>query len=173
MKRSGPRDTGDDRHWRGNARFALGCALVVCGMALLIDWDAGTLTTLRAGMWLTLTATVFAVLLPPRITAGDGWLAVHGLARRRRVRTDALVSVRQYGGVTAHLVLRDAYGHWLELDPRVLVANPLLWHELDTGAHRSRERGTLRHGSDVLRQLSEQIDDRTAREVLSASGLKP
>ncbi|RFC76533.1 hypothetical protein [Streptomyces sp. AcE210] len=173
MKRSGPRDSAGDRHWCGDARFALSCALVVCGMALLTDWDAGTLTTLRAGIWLALAAMVFNVLLPPRITAGDGWLSVRGLVRRRRVRTDALVAVRQYGGVTAHLVLRDAYGHWLELDPRVLVANPLLWHELDTGAHRSRERGTLRHGSDVLRKLSEQIDGGTAREILDASGLKP
>jgi hypothetical protein len=172
MKRSGPRDSAADRHWRGDARFAFGCALAAWGMATLVDWDAGTLTMFRGGIWLTLAAVVFTVLLPPRITAGDGWLAVRGLVRRRRVHTDALVAVRQYGGVTAHLVLRDAHGHRLELDARVLVANPLLWHELDTGAHRSRERGTLRHGSDVLRQLGEQIDGTTAREVLSASGLK-
>ncbi|WP_329582571.1 hypothetical protein [Streptomyces sp. NBC_01361] len=71
------------------------------------DWDGGTLTTLRAGIWLTLAAAVFTVLLPPRVTAGvalgcalavcgmatlvDGWLAVDGLVRLRRVRTDALV----------------------------------------------------------------------------------
>ncbi len=86
--------------------------------------------------------------------------------------TDALVS--------AHAVrrrqrparrLRDAYGHRLELDSRILSANPFLWHELDTGVRRSLEKGTLLQGEDVLRRLAEQIDGETAQAVLRASGL--
>lgn len=149
----------------------MACALVFCALTFLVDWDARTLTAPRALLWLALSAAVLAVLLPERVTAGRGWLLVRGPLRRRAVRTDALVSVRQYDGVTAHLVLRDVHGHRLELDPRVLAANPLLWHELDTGVRRSVEQGTLIQGTDVLRRLGEQIDGETAREVLRASGL--
>ncbi|MET9788861.1 hypothetical protein [Streptomyces canus] len=160
-----------DRHWRGSARQAVACALVFCALSLLVDWDAGTLTLPRALLWLTLSAAVFAVLLPPQVTAGPGWLAVRTPWRRHIVRTDALVAVRQYGGVSAHLVLCDTHGGRLELDPRVLASNPLIWHELDTGVRRSVERGTLLHGSDVLGQLGHRIDGETARAVLRASGL--
>ncbi|WP_030617899.1 hypothetical protein [Streptomyces fulvoviolaceus] len=160
-----------DRHWRGSARLAATCALVFCALSLLVDWDAGSLTLLRALLWLTLSAAVFAVLLPPRVTAGPSWLTVHTPWRRHIVRTDALVAVRQHGGVSSHLVLRDAHGGRLELDPRVLAANPLIWHELDTGVHRSVERGTLRQGAEVLAQLGHRIDDETTRAVLRASGL--
>ncbi|WP_406223515.1 hypothetical protein [Streptomyces canus] len=160
-----------DRHWRGSARLAATCALVFCALSLLVDWDAGTLTLLRALLWLTLSATVFTVLLPPQVTAGPGWLEVRTPWRSHIVRTDALVAVRQYSGVSAHLVLRDAHGGRLDVDPRVLAANPLIWHELDTGVHRSVDRGTLLQGSDVLEQLGHQIDDETARAVLKASGL--
>ncbi|MER5428313.1 hypothetical protein [Streptomyces sp. NPDC002588] len=145
--------------------------MVLCALFLLVDWDAGSLTLLRSLLWLTLSATLFAVLLPHRVTAGPGWLAVGTPWRRHTVRTDALVAVRQFGGVSSHLVLRDAHGGRLELDPRVLAANPLIWHELDTGVHRSVERGTLRQGADVLEQLGHRIDDETARAVLRASGL--
>ncbi|CAM5241091.1 hypothetical protein [Streptomyces aurantiogriseus] len=113
---------------------------------------------------------MLVVLLPHRVTAGPGWLAVRGPLHRRAVRTDALTAVRQYTGVSAHLVLRDAHGHRLELDPRVLVDNPLLWHQLDTGVRRSLERGTLRQGADVLERLGHEIDDRITRAVLKASG---
>ncbi|MGW3121907.1 hypothetical protein ACWDBW_33015 [Streptomyces sp. NPDC001107] len=171
MRRVGPPNPAGDRHWRGSARLAACCALVFCAMTMLVDWDAETLTPLRALLWLTLSAAVFAVLLPPRVTAGPGWLAVRGLGRRRAIRTDALVAVRQFSGASSHLVLRDADGHRLELDPRVLIADPLVWHELDTGMHRSLERGTLRQGTDVLRALGHRIDDETAQAVLRASGL--
>ncbi|MER5182018.1 hypothetical protein ABT009_27300 [Streptomyces sp. NPDC002896] len=170
MNGSPPHPTGD-RHWRDSARFATGCALVLCGMTLLVDWDAGTLTPPRTALWCSLSAMAFAVLLPSRVTADNGWLTVRGPVRRRMVCTDALVAVLQYGDVTSPLVLRDAYGHRLELDPRVLIANPLLWHELDTGAHRSRERGSLCQGGDVLRQLGRHIDDETTQAVLRVSGL--
>ncbi|WP_416986217.1 hypothetical protein [Streptomyces sp. T028] len=171
MTRTDPRAPAGDRHWRGSARLAATCTLVFCTLSLLVDWDAGSLTLPRALLWLTLSATLFAVLLPHRVSAGPGWLAVHTTWRRQIVRTDALVAVRQYGDVSSHLILRDAHGGRLELDPRVLAANPLIWHELDTGVHRSIERGTLRHGADVLAQLGQRIDDETARAVLRASGL--
>lgn len=172
MQGSGPRPapTGD-RHWNGGARFATGCALTFLVMTLLVDWDGETLTPPRAMLWLVVAAVLFTILLPQRVTAGPGWLAVHGLVRRQRVRTDALVAVRQYGDVSAHLILRDTEGRRLELDPRTLIANPLLWHELDTGVRRSRERGTLVEGADVLKQLGHQIDDTTAQAVLRASGI--
>jgi hypothetical protein len=171
MRRSGPPGSAGDRHWRGSARLALICALLFCALSLLVDWDAGSLTPVRALLWVTLSAAVCAVLLPRRVSAGPGWLAVRSSWRRHVVRTDALVSVRQYDGVSSHLVLRDAHGHRLELDPRVLTANPLLWHELDTGVRRSLERGTLLRGADVLHRLGRRIDDETVRAVLRASGL--
>ncbi|MFI1168521.1 hypothetical protein ACH4UM_34325 [Streptomyces sp. NPDC020801] len=171
MRRSGPAGSAGDRHWRGSARLAVICALAFCAMAVLVDWDAGSLTPLRALLWATLSAALGAVLLPPRVSAGPGWLVVRSPWRRHRVRTDALTDVRQYGGVSSHLVLRDAYGHRLELDPRVLAANPLIWHELDTGVRRSIERGTLRRDMEVLDQLGHRIDDETVRAVLKASGL--
>lgn len=124
MRPSGPPSPAGDRHWRGSVRFAAACALAFGTMALLVDWDAHTLTPTRTLLWLTLAATVFAVLLPQRITAGPGWLTARGPLTSRTVHTDALVAVRQYGDVSSHLILRDAYGHRLELDPRVLIANP-------------------------------------------------
>lgn len=160
-----------DRTWRGSARLAVGAALGFGGLTFLVDWDAGTLSPARALLWLTLSAVILSMLLPARVTAGPGWLAVRGPFRRRTVRTDSLVYVGQYGDVSAHLVLRDSHGSRLELDPGVLHANPLLWHELDTGVRRSQERGTLRRGAEVLAQLGHEIDDANARAVLEASGL--
>ncbi|MGW0766228.1 hypothetical protein [Streptomyces sp. NPDC002676] len=171
MRRSGPAGPAGDRHWRGSARLAVGCALAFCVLSILVDWDAGSLTPLRALLWVTLSATVCTVLLPQRVSAGPGWLAVRTPWRRVVVHTDALAAVRQYDGVSSHLVLRDIHGHRLELDPRVLVANPLLWHALDTGVRRSLERGTLRQGADVLDRLGRLIDDETIQAVLRASGL--
>ncbi|MFG2969002.1 hypothetical protein ACGFZS_37610 [Streptomyces sp. NPDC048288] len=160
-----------DRTWRGSARLAVGAALGFGGLTFLVDWDAGTLSPARALLWITLSAVILSMLLPARVTAGPGWLAVRGPFRRRTVRTDSLVYVGQYGDVSAHLVLRDSHGSRLELDPAVLHANPLLWHELDTGVRRSQERGTLRRGAEVLAQLGHEIDDTNARAVLEASGL--
>ncbi|MFE2425886.1 hypothetical protein ACFXJ5_03845 [Streptomyces sp. NPDC059373] len=162
----------DDRHWRGDARNAIRCALAFYALAMLLDGAAGTLSLPRAALWTGLALLVLVVLLPPRVTVGEGWLAVRGLVHERRVRTDALVEVRQYPGVSAHLLLRDAAGRWLELDPRVLVGNALIWHEVDAGVRRSRERGTLRSGTDVLQRLSERIDGAQAHAVFRASGLE-
>ncbi len=145
--------------------------MAFCAMALLVDWDAGSLTPLRALLWAALSAAAFAVLLPARVSAGPGWLTVRTPWRRHLVHTDALTVVRQYDGVSSHLVLRDIHGHRVELDPRILAANPFLWHELDTGVRRSLEHGTLRHGADVLDRLGHRIDDETSQAVLRASGL--
>jgi hypothetical protein len=40
-----------DRHWRGDARYAIRCALAFYALAMLIDQGAGTLTLPRAGLW--------------------------------------------------------------------------------------------------------------------------
>ncbi|KUO12672.1 PH domain-containing protein [Streptomyces sp. DSM 15324] len=166
----GPRPPGD-LHRRGGVRLAAGCALLFGTLAVLVDWDAGTLTGPRAALWLTLTATLFAVLLPPRVTAGPGRLTVHGPLGRRTVRTDSLRSVRRHDGVTTRLVLRDTDGHHVELDARVLATDPFLRHEVDTGVRRSLERGTLRQGELALRRLTEEIDGETVEAVLRASGM--
>ena len=171
MQWSGPAGSAGDRHWRGSARLAVGCALLFCAMALLTDWDAGSLTPLRALLWVTLSTALFAILLPPRVSAGPGWLAVRTPWRRRVIHTDVLTAVRQYDGVSSHLVLLDVHGHNLELDPRILAANPLLWHQLDTGVRRSLEHGTLRLGVHVMERLGHHIDDDTLQAVLRASGL--
>ncbi|MEU9126160.1 hypothetical protein AB0C96_41230 [Streptomyces sp. NPDC048506] len=168
---AGRPETTTDRHWRAAARRALQYSLAFVGLLMLLDWGTDGLTLRRAGLWVVLGVAVLAVFLPPRVTAGEGWLAVRGLKGERRVRTDALVTMRQYGSIDVRLVLLDAHGQRLELAPRVLVANPLIWHLLDAGAHRSVERGTLRHGADVLEELADQIDGREARAVLTASGL--
>ncbi|MEU0413520.1 hypothetical protein ABZ307_37780 [Streptomyces griseorubiginosus] len=172
MRRSDDQWAGaGDRHWRGSARLAASCAALFGAMSLLVDWDAGSLTPLRVVLWLGLSAALFTVLLPPRVTAGAGWLAVRGPWRTCMVHTDALTTVWRYDGVSSHLVLRDTYGHRLELDSRVLAANPLIWHALDTGVRRSVERGTLRQGAEVLERLRHHIDDETAQAVLRVSGL--
>ncbi|MFE0627839.1 hypothetical protein ACFW3D_12810 [Streptomyces sp. NPDC058864] len=174
-RRTAPRparqDTIGDRHWRADLRRALGCALAFLCLAVPLDAVAGTLTPRRAALWLGLALIVLVLLHPDRVTAGDGWLAVRGPLRERRVRTDALTVVRQSPGPSRRLVLWDAHGRWLELDPRVLEANPLLWHRLDGDARRSRTAGTLREGAEVLGRLGERIDGAAARAVLDASGM--
>ncbi|SES09422.1 hypothetical protein SAMN04487983_10313 [Streptomyces sp. yr375] len=171
MRHNKPVVQAGDRHWRGSARLAVSCALLFCVMSLLVDSDAGILNPLRGLLWITMSAAVCVVLLPQRVSAGPGWLAVRTPWRRHLVHTDALAAVRQYEGVSSHLVLRDVHGHSLELDPRVLAANPLLWHEPDTGVRRSVGRGTLRHGADVLDRMVRRIDDETVQAVLRESGL--
>ncbi|MGW9433472.1 hypothetical protein ACWHA1_36845 [Streptomyces decoyicus] len=141
------------------------------GLIMLLDRGAGGLTLPRAGLWGALGGMVLVGLVPPRVSAGEGCLAARGFTGERRVCTDALVSLRRYGGIAAHLVLRDAHGQWLELDLHVLQAIPLIWHLLDAGARRSLENGTLRHGSQVLQELADRIDGQAAHAVLTASGV--
>ena len=113
---------------------------------------------------------LFLVLYPSRVAAGEGWLSTRGPLRGHRVRTDHLVSVRCLDGVGQRLVLRDAFGARVEIDPRVLVANPPLWHRLDEDARRSARRGSLTCGETALRRVSERIDRETAQTVFRMSG---
>ncbi|MCQ4081227.1 hypothetical protein NGB36_11605 [Streptomyces sp. RB6PN25] len=169
------RETGQiavDRWWAVGARWAVYGAVVFLGLTTLFDWGSGGLTGLRIGLWATLGAMVFAVALPPRVTAGEGWLAVRTFVRTNQVRTDALVEVRRSGAIAMRLVLTDAYGGCVEVDPRILIDNPLLWHLLDAGARRSIERGTLLSGSAVLKELDERISGEAARAVFTASGMR-
>lgn len=157
--------------WAGEARAAVGCSALLLGLLLAIDAAAGTLTDLRAALWLGLAVLLFAVLWPARVSAGRGSLVSRKLIGTSEVRTDRLVSVRWSDGVAQRLVLRDADGNRTEIDPKVLVANPPLWRLLDTDARMSVARGTLCCGETALRQMAVRIDGETARRVFKISGL--
>jgi len=160
-----------DHRWAADLRSALLCACSFLGLLLLVDEAAGTFTPARATLWNGLALLVFLVLLPPRVTAGEGWLSVRGPLRTRRVRTDRLVSARTLGSARQRLVFRDALGGRVELDPQVLVANPPLWHRLDTDIRVAAARGHLPDHPAALRELSERIDRETAWTVFKVSGL--
>ncbi|MFH8393502.1 hypothetical protein [Streptomyces sp. NPDC018036] len=169
-----PPPTGEVAHdlrWAQDLRSSIRCALALLALLVLTDGVAGTLTFPRALLWCALAALLFLVLCPARITAGEGWLSSHGPLGIRRVRTDRLVSVRCLDGVGQRLVLRDAFGARLEIDPHVLAASPELWHRLDEDARTSALRGTLTCGESALRRVSERIDRETARTVFKVSGL--
>lgn len=160
-----------DRHWARDLRGAVRCSAVLLALLLLIDHAAGTLTGPRVLLWTGLALLLLLVLYPARVSAGAGWLATRGLLGTRRVRTDHLVSVRCLDGVGQRLVLRDTSGSRVEIDPRLLVANPALWHRLDEDARTSALRGTLVCGATALRRVSERLDDEAARAVFKVSGL--
>lgn len=172
VPRREPAEVAYDRLWERDLRSSLRCAGALLALLLLIDGAAGSLTPLRAALWAVLAALLFLVLYPSRVAAGEGWLSTRGPLRRHRVRTDHLVSVRCLDGVGQRLVLRDAFGARAEIDPRVLVANPPLWHRLDEDARRSARRGSLTCGETALRRVSERIDRETARTVFTMSGLE-
>jgi len=161
-----------DRLWAKDLRGAIRCAAALLALLLLIDRVAGTLTPLRAAAWVALALLLFLVLHPARVAAGEGWLTSRSLLRTRRVRTDQLVSVRCLDGVAQRLVLRDTSGASVEIDPRVLVANPALWYRLNEDAHVSALRGSLLCGATALRRVSERIDRETALTVFRISGLE-
>ncbi|MFF3605005.1 hypothetical protein [Streptomyces sp. NPDC002463] len=160
-----------DRRWAGDLRYA-GCwAAGFLALLLVVDAAYGTLSAVRAALWAVLALSLFLILLPPRVTAGPGWLATRDLFRTRRVRTDRLTSVVWSDGVAQRLVLKDGDGGLVPLDPRVLVDNPRLWLLLDAGARVSRERGTLEYGVVALRRLAGKVDGETAKAVFRASGM--
>lgn len=161
-----------DLSWAASARSAAGCSALLFVLLLALDLGTGGLTGPRAVLWLALGALLFAVLTPPRVSAGEGVLVSRGLLRRRSVRTDRLVAVRRSDGVAPRLVLRDAFGGHVALDPDVLVGNPPLWRLVDAGARLSTARGSLLCGATALRQVSERIDRETARTVFEVSGLE-
>ncbi|MEV4868480.1 hypothetical protein [Streptomyces syringium] len=158
-----------DRGWRREARAAWLCGLALAGVLTAIDLGRGGFGWTHGCCWATLGATLVLVLRPARITAGDGWLASRGVLRERRVRTDLLTRVRREDGMAPRLVLRDITGSRVELDPKVLADNPLLWHYLDAGARLARERGVLLEGAGVLTALAERIDGEGARRLLSSA----
>ncbi|MFI6469642.1 hypothetical protein ACIBL5_05160 [Streptomyces sp. NPDC050516] len=161
-----------DTTWAGEARSAVGYAALLCALLLTVDALADTLTDLRAALWLSLGALLLLVLWPARVSAGRGRLVSRTLFGERTVRTDRLVSVRWSNGVAQRLVLRDADGNRAELDPKVLIANPPLWHVLDADARTSVEGGLLRCGETALRQMASRIDKETARTVFKVSGIE-
>ncbi|WP_225859292.1 hypothetical protein [Streptomyces albicerus] len=161
-----------DGAWAGEARSAVGCAVLFVGLLLLFDAESGRLTALRALLWTALACLLFAVLLPTRVSACEGVLVCRGLLGQRSVRTDRLVAVRRSDGVAQRLVLRDDLGGRVEFDPRILVANPPLWRLLDEGARVSAAGGSLVCGTAELRRLSERLDRETAWTVFRISGLE-
>ncbi|MEU2513118.1 hypothetical protein [Streptomyces syringium] len=162
-----------DRGWRREARAAWLCGLALAGVLTAIDLGRGEFDWQHGCCWAALGATLVLVLRPARITAGDGWLASRGLLRERRVRTDLLTRVRREDGMTPRLVLRDVMGGRVELDPKVLVDNPLLWHQLDAGARLAHQRGVLLEGAGVLTALAERIDGEGARRLLRSAEISP
>ncbi|MGW1159738.1 hypothetical protein ACWD5Q_10135 [Streptomyces sp. NPDC002513] len=161
-----------DRRWAKELYSSVRCAVALLAMLLLIDWGVGDATPWRTALWCALSLLLFVVLCPRRISAGEGWLSSRGLLRTRRVRTDLLVSVRCLDGVSQRLVLRDAFGERVELDPRVLVDNPDLWHRLYEDARASAQRGCLMCGETALRRVQRRIDRETALTVFKVSGLE-
>ncbi|WP_405743550.1 hypothetical protein OG422_16690 [Streptomyces sp. NBC_01525] len=165
-----PERTASDDDWPAALREAVVSGVLLLGALVALDAAAGSLDALRGGLWAALAAALFGLLLPPRVTAGQGWLAARGPLRRRTVRTDRLVSVRWSEGIAQRLVLRDDAGRRVVLDPRVLLANPALWHLFATGARTAQESGVLLCGATALRQLTERAEERTARTLLTGSG---
>lgn len=145
--------------------------MALLAMLMLLDGGAGRLTVARGAAWTVLAVLLFVVLVPPRVSAGDGWLATRGMLRERRVRTDRLAAVCLSDGVAQRLVLRDIAGGRVEIDPRVLIADPRLWRWVDAGIRTSLGRGTLLCGAPALRRLAERIDGETALAVFKVSGL--
>ncbi|MEU6366739.1 hypothetical protein ABZ876_13665 [Streptomyces sp. NPDC046931] len=168
----GPGRTVSDRRWAKELYSSIRCAAALLAMLLLIDWGAGDETPWRVALWCGLSVLLFLVLCPRRISAGEGRLACRGLLHTRRVRTDLLVSVRCLEGISQRLAFRDAFGGRVELDPRVLVNNPDMWHRLSEDARKSAESGLLLCGATELRRVEQRIDRETALTVFKVSGLE-
>jgi hypothetical protein len=158
--------------WRRGVRSAGRCAGVLLALLLLVDWGSGWISLGRAALWCALAVLLFVVLYPARVSAGGDWLASRRLVSEQRVRTDLLVSVRCMDGVSQRLLLRDALGGRVEIDPEVLVRHPQLWFRLDEGARKAAADGLLLCGVTAMRRVSRRVERETARAVFSASGLE-
>lgn len=145
--------------------------MLLLGLLVTVDTTAGHLTWPRALLWAGLGALLFVVLVPSRVSAGSGWLASRGLLRTRIVRTDRLVSAHWTDGISQRLVLRDAEHNGVEVDPRVLVANPALWGFLNEDIRACVTRGTVRYDVPAFERLAARIDNETARTVFKVSDL--
>lgn len=161
-----------DRRWAGDARRAVYGSSGFLSLIVLSDWGVGTLTWWRAALWTALAVMLLLVLMPPRLTAGEGRLTARGLWGERAVRTDVLVSVELSGSIAERVILRDAFGGRVEVDVPVIVGSPLLWHLLETGARRSTDHGWLPRENAALRELRERTDGTAARAVFRISGLE-
>ncbi|MEU6947827.1 hypothetical protein ABZ957_21720 [Streptomyces sp. NPDC046316] len=161
------RDTGRP----SDLRAAIGLAAMLLGMSLTVEAGNHSLSPVHALLWCGLSALVFVILLPPRVEGAPGRLTVRGLTCRRTVHTDRLTSVDWSRGVAQRLILCDTAGGRAEVDPRVFVANPPLWHLLEADARTSRARGTLVRGGAELERLARCLDRETARAVFRISGL--
>ncbi|MEU9478512.1 hypothetical protein [Streptomyces sp. NPDC048191] len=169
---AGPADVVYDREWAADVRSSLRCAGALLGLLLCVDGAAGSLTFWRGALWVAAASLLFVVLYPVRVSAGRGWLATRRLLRTRRVRTDLLIAARPLDGVAQRLILRDALGNRVEIDPEVLSRNPDLWYLLDEGARASEAAGTLLCGTSALHRLSRRVDSETALGVFRASGME-
>lgn len=150
-------------------RAARGCAAVLLGLSLLVDYAHGTLGPSRALLWTGLALLLYAVLHPVQVAVREGELRTRGLLVRHTVRTDLLELIEDSGGLVPRLLLRDALGRHATCEPGVLTGNPLLWHRLDTDLRTARRTGVLRRGAHLLRRLEETVD----RSVLDAYRLSP
>lgn len=159
------------REWAQDLWSAARCAGVLLALLLLVDWGTGRIALWRAALWFALSGLLFVVLYPARVSAGTNWLASRRLVRERRVRTDLLVSVRCLDGISPRLLLRDALGGRVEIDPEVLLRNPQLWYRLNEGARKAAADGLLLCGQTALHRLSVRMDRETAQAVFKASGL--
>ena len=164
-------DAAHDQRWASEARSAVLYGVGLFVLLLGIDDLAGQLAPWRVALWAGLGAALALVLLPARVSATRNTLVTRGLWREHCVRTDRLVSVRCVDGVAHRLVLRDELGGRVEIDPRVLAANPPLWRLLDDGARVSVDSGLLLCGGAALRRVARRVDGELARTVFKVSGL--
>ncbi|MFJ8953126.1 hypothetical protein ACIRO1_23710 [Streptomyces sp. NPDC102381] len=149
--------------------MASGTALA--GALVLLDCGTGHLATERTEGWAALALLLMVVLTPAQVAAGEGWITSRRLLRTHRVRTDELVSIRVHmDGVAHRWVLRDARGGRVQIDPRRLLANPVMWHMLERGARDSAARGLLTCGATAVEQLARRVDE-ACKGILHASEL--
>lgn len=167
-----PAPVVEDRSWSREARSDVCWSALLVAALLLLDWGTHGLTLARASVWVGLGGLLFVVLVPPRLTAGEGWLSVRGLLFTRWVRTDLLVGVELSGGVAQRVLLRDVYGGRVHFDPRALEANPVLRHWVDQGVRSSRADGILRCDTSALEALGRRADRENLRAILHTSGLE-
>lgn len=141
--------------------------------ALVLGALTGTLAWPVVVAWVVGALAVFAVLAPPRVTAGDGPLTVRAGLRTRRVRTGALAGARVEGRTARRMVLRDTAGGRVELDAYLVAESPLLRHELDRAVRRSHAAGLLPAAdAGAVRDLVAAADAEQARQVLTGAGLR-
>lgn len=160
-----------DTRWADDARAAVAVAASFPVLLLAVDGASGALSGRRTALWIGLGLILFVILWPTRVSAQPGLLTARALFHRHTVHTDRLASVAWHDGVAQRLILRDLDGNRAEIDPRVLAANPPLWHRLDQDIRTSLSRGTMRDGRRPLQRLCRLIDTETARTVFHTSGM--